>query len=77
MPEISARIQPGDSGGPLAGPKGTVIGVDTAAGTGTSPAGYAIPIGAAMALERQIAAGRRAPGVTRTSLVRLGAAPAP
>ena len=64
MLETSARIQPGDSGGPLAGPTGTVIGVDTAAGTGTSPAGYAIPIGTAMALERQIAAGRRAPGIS-------------
>ena len=64
MLETSARIQPGDSGGPLAGPTGTVIGVDTAAGTGTSRAGYAIPIGTAMALERQIAAGRHAPGIS-------------
>jgi S1-C subfamily serine protease len=64
MLETSARIEPGDSGGPLAGPAGTVIGVDTAAGTGTSPAGYAIPIGAAMAVEQQIAAGRAAPGIT-------------
>ena len=64
MLETSARIEPGDSGGPLAGPSGTVIGVDTAAGTGTSPAGYAIPIDAAMAVERQIASGRAAPGIT-------------
>lgn len=56
MLQTSARIVPGDSGGPLAGPAGTVIGVDTASGTGGSPAGYAIPIGAAMALERQITA---------------------
>jgi S1-C subfamily serine protease len=64
MLETSARIEPGDSGGPLAGPSGTVIGVDTAAGTGTSPAGYAIPIDAAMAVEQQIASGRAAPGIT-------------
>jgi S1-C subfamily serine protease len=60
MLETSARIEPGDSGGPLAGPAGTVIGMDTAAGAGTKPAGYAIPIGAAMAIERRIAAGRHA-----------------
>lgn len=70
MLQTSARIEPGDSGGPLAGPAGTVIGVDTAAGTGASPTGYAIPIGAAMAVERQIAAGRRAPGIS------IGADPA-
>lgn len=64
MLETSARIEPGDSGGPLAGPSGTVIGVDTASGTGTSPTGYAIPIDAAMAVERQIASGRAAPGIT-------------
>lgn len=64
MLQSSTRIEPGDSGGPLAGPAGTVIGIDTAAGTGNAPTGYAIPIGAAMALERQIAAGLRAPGIT-------------
>jgi S1-C subfamily serine protease len=64
MLETTARMEPGDSGGPLAGPSGTVIGVDTAAGSGTSPAGYAIPIGAAMAVERQIAAGRATQGIT-------------
>ncbi len=33
MLATTARIEPGDSGGPLAGAGGTVIGVDTAAGT--------------------------------------------
>jgi S1-C subfamily serine protease len=63
MLETSARIVPGDSGGPLAGPAGTVIGIDTAAGAGTRPAGYAIPIAAAMAIERRIAAEDPGPGI--------------
>jgi S1-C subfamily serine protease len=60
MLATTARIQPGDSGGPLAGAAGTVIGVDTAAGTGSANTGYAIPINTAMAAERQIIA--RHPG---------------
>jgi S1-C subfamily serine protease len=54
MLATTARIEPGDSGGPLAGSAGTVIGVDTAAGTEGAGTGYAIPINAAMAAERQI-----------------------
>lgn len=50
----TARIEPGDSGGPLADAAGAVIGVDTAAGTGGAVAGYAIPINTAMAVEQQI-----------------------
>jgi S1-C subfamily serine protease len=64
MLATSAKIEPGDSGGPLAGRAGTVIGVDTAAGTGGSATGYAIPINSALAAERQIAAGHRGPGIT-------------
>ena len=64
MLQTSARIEPGDSGGPLADPAGRVIGVDTAAGAGTSRAGFAIPIGTAMAAERQITARRPAAGIT-------------
>jgi S1-C subfamily serine protease len=58
MLATTARIEPGDSGGPLAGASGTVVGVDTAAGTGGTGTGYAIPISAAMAAEGQIT-GRR------------------
>ncbi|MGH3250942.1 MAG: S1C family serine protease [Trebonia sp.] len=64
MLATTARIEPGDSGGPLTGAAGTVIGVDTAAGTGGPATGYAIPINAAMAAERQIAGRRPGRGVT-------------
>jgi S1-C subfamily serine protease len=64
MLATSARIEPGDSGGPLADSAGTVIGVDTAAGTGGTATGYAIPIDTAIAVERQIAAGHRGPGIS-------------
>jgi S1-C subfamily serine protease len=64
MLATTARIEPGDSGGPLASTAGTVIGVDTAAGTGSAATGYAIPIATAVAAERQIAAGQHGPGIT-------------
>jgi S1-C subfamily serine protease len=64
MLATTARIEPGDSGGPLAGSAGTVVGVDTAAGTGGAEIGYAIPINAAMAAERQITGHQRGQGVS-------------
>lgn len=64
MLATTAKIEPGDSGGPLAGSAGTVIGMDTAAGTGGASTGYAIPINAAMAAERQIIEGRPGPGIS-------------
>jgi S1-C subfamily serine protease len=63
--QTSARIAPGDSGGPLADTAGHVIGMDTAAGSGTADrSGYAIPIDDALTAARLIAAGQPAPGVT-------------
>jgi S1-C subfamily serine protease len=64
MLATTAGIEPGDSGGPLADSAGRVIGVDTAAGTGGTATGYAIPIDTAIAAERQIAAGRPGPGIS-------------
>jgi S1-C subfamily serine protease len=58
MMQTSADIRPGDSGGPLAGADGRVIGIDTAAGGNTVYSGYVIPIDQAMPIARQIAAGR-------------------
>jgi S1-C subfamily serine protease len=64
MLATTAGIEPGDSGGPLADSAGSVIGVDTAAGTSGTAIGYAIPINTAIAAERQIAAGRPGPGIS-------------
>ena len=60
--QISAPLQPGDSGGPLVNVAGEVIGMDTAASgsarfTSRSPVGFAIQIGNAVALAKEIAAG--------------------
>jgi S1-C subfamily serine protease len=55
--ETDAAIQSGDSGGPLFGADGTVIGMDTAASSGGAVQGYAIPIATAEAIAAQIEAG--------------------
>src|SRR5689334_4722243 len=59
MMQTSADIRPGDSGGPLAGADGRVIGINTAAGGNTDYSGYAIPIDQAMPIARQIEADRQ------------------
>ncbi len=65
MLQTNARIVQGDSGGALANNAGQVIGMITAANTGNSSQssaggtlGFAIPINSALAIARQIAAGR-------------------
>ncbi|MFV0462218.1 MAG: S1C family serine protease [Nostocoides sp.] len=59
--ETSAGIEAGDSGGPLYAADGTIVGIDTAAHTnartGTTLAGYAIPIDRARTIARQITSG--------------------
>jgi S1-C subfamily serine protease len=58
----NAALRPGDSGGPLLNAAGKVIGMDTAASAGFAfrggGDGYAIPINKALALVKQISAGR-------------------
>jgi S1-C subfamily serine protease len=68
MIRTNADIAPGDSGGPLLNSKGEVIGMDTAASTGSSggfgttaavsTTAFSIPINKAMAIADQIEAGR-------------------
>ncbi len=62
--QINAGIQPGDSGGALVNTSSHVIGMDTAASTGTAyqvttAQAYAIPISTALTIARQIEAGRQ------------------
>jgi S1-C subfamily serine protease len=56
--ETNAQLQPGDSGGPLLNSSGQVIGMDTAASSGsqfdTATASFAIPINTAMSIVHQI-----------------------
>ena len=62
--ETDAGLQPGDSGGPLVDSVGKVVGMDTAASVGdgfqqvASGDGYAIPISRALAIAKQITAGK-------------------
>lgn len=73
MLQTSARIAPGDSGGPLANAAGQVIGMITAVGSGApATAGYAIPVDDALAAARLIAVGHPAPGVIIGPLGFLG-----
>ncbi len=72
--ETDAGLQPGDSGGPLLNAAGEVIGMDTAASSGFSfrsggSDGYAIPINKALAIAKQIVAGKA------TAAVHVGATP--
>lgn len=56
--EISADVVSGDSGGAVENTDGDVIGVTTAASSGTSDVtGYAIPISSALSVAKQIVAG--------------------
>jgi S1-C subfamily serine protease len=62
--ETNAGVQPGDSGGPLLDSAGRVIGMDTAASTGTgfqavaASDAYAIPVAKALAIVKSIESGK-------------------
>ena len=64
MIETNAGVQPGDSGGPLFDSAGRVLGMDTAASANSAYAAntsdaYAIPIGKALTVAKQIVSGNR------------------
>ncbi len=66
MLQTNAGIVQGDSGGPLASTAGKVIGMDTAAATGSfgstnQSVGFAIPIDKALRIARQIISGKPSP----------------
>ncbi|MCU1504186.1 MAG: peptidase and chymotrypsin/Hap [Ilumatobacteraceae bacterium] len=68
--EVSADLQPGDSGGPLYDATGKVVGIDSA-GTAVRGAtqaaarpGYAIPINNALTIARQIESGQASDTIT-------------
>ncbi len=63
--EVDSDVVSGDSGGPLLDAQGEVIGVVTAASSGSrSVVGYAIPISSALGIARQIESGRASATVT-------------
>jgi S1-C subfamily serine protease len=78
MLRTDANIVPGDSGGPLASTDGKVIGMDTAAATGSfnngqpSDVGFAIPINRALNIAKQIINGDSSGSVTIGSTGFLG-----
>jgi S1-C subfamily serine protease len=67
MLQTNAEIVPGDSGGPLVNTTGQVIGMDTAASSGSfsnqQNMGFAIPIDRAVAVTRLIASGQKSPTI--------------
>jgi S1-C subfamily serine protease len=77
MFQTNAQIVQGDSGGPLASISGKVIGMNTAAATGSfgdtsQNVGFAIPIDKALRIARQIISGKSSPSVQIGSTGFLG-----
>ncbi|SDR71509.1 serine protease, S1-C subfamily, contains C-terminal PDZ domain [Friedmanniella luteola] len=61
--ETDADVVAGDSGGPLVDAEGEVVGIDTAASSGSVIDGYAVPIEDALVVIDQIASGTSTPTV--------------
>jgi len=77
MLQTNAGIVQGDSGGPLANTGGQVIGMNTAAATGsfgssTQNVGFAIPINKALRIAHQIISGKSSPSIQIGSTGFLG-----
>jgi S1-C subfamily serine protease len=70
--ETNAQIVPGYSGGPLVNSDGQVIGLDTAASSGTPATGYAIPISSALKIATQIESGSKSASVHIGARAALG-----
>jgi S1-C subfamily serine protease len=63
--QVDADIVSGDSGGPLLDAQGEVVGIDTAASSGSAAVtGFAIPITTALAVVQQVERGVETGGVT-------------
>lgn len=69
MIETTADVVAGDSGGPLYDSEGEIVGIDTAASSGSEIDGYAIPIERALSIVGQIRSGQE------SSTVQVGPAP--
>jgi S1-C subfamily serine protease len=64
--ETNADVVAGDSGGPLEDSAGRVVGIDTAASSGTADVtGYAIPIRTAVRIAAEITSGSTSSAITR------------
>lgn len=75
MIEVDADIRSGDSGGPLYDADGEVVGIDTAASSGSAEVtGYAIPIARALDVVEQVESGTSAGSVVVGSPGFLGVA---
>ncbi|MDQ1130992.1 S1C family serine protease [Microbacterium sp. SORGH_AS_0888] len=78
MIQVSADVVPGDSGGALLDAQGEVVGMTTAASSGTAvTTAYAIPIEKALAIVDQIRAGDETDGVALGYPAFLGVSAAP
>lgn len=76
--QVDADIVAGDSGGPLYDDDGEVVGINTAASSGSADiTGYAVPIGAALLIAEQIASGQESGTVEIGASAFLGVTLAP